>query len=176
MSDEKKVTVADRLRVKVNPEYDHDEPPESQEFAYVNPVALNNDLIKIANEMLALADASVAAQKKVVKAKLEKRKLERELEGIEEDLLRDDALSPSEAKSLKTIQAAVARRAKENDKLAKIAQLRVSIAQLEDVIETQHATVSIAKLYWDTADRLGDNIKIHLSYVKRDRELSRYGT
>lgn len=160
----------DRMRIVTNPHFDLEIDPSENEFAYVNPVALNNDLIKLANEMITLAEAKVEAIKAIQKLKLERKKLERALDDLEQQLLRDDPLSPSEAKSLKTIAAAAARRAKESGHLATIDELRAKIRAVEDQIDKHDAIIRTSDIYWDTAERVSENIKTHLSFVKDEKK------
>lgn len=159
-------------QIPVNPYFNLDGDPHDNEFAYVNPVALNNQLIVLANEQLTLAQVRVSAERGITRLKLELRKVERDIEDLEETLLRDEPLSPSEAKSLKTIAAAVARRVKEAGKEAAFATLRQSARAYADEIERASALVARARIYSDTAMNVSDNIKTHLSYVKSEREKS----
>lgn len=170
-----KVPIATRLRVRVNPEYDHEVDPEENEVAYVNPVALNNDLVRLGNEMPVLAEARVNALRSISKLRLSKRKVERQLEDLEEELLRDDPLSSTEAKSLKTISAAVALRVKKVGNTTH-PELRKQIRVFEDQIDEQESIAKSAQLYWETAEKICENIKTHLSYVKDEKRRSGYGT
>lgn len=159
-------TVAARMRIPVNPEFDLEADPHENEYQYVNPVQLNNQLIVLANEQVSLAQVRVAAEREIVALKLDKRKLERKLEDLEEALLRDNPLSPSEAKSLKTIGAAVARRVKEAGNEAVFAELRDQIRDLEDKTDEQLGLAARSRIYSDTAYNVSENIKTHLSFVK----------
>ena len=165
----KKPTPSDRMRVRTNPHYQMDVDPTEQEWAYVNPVQLNNDLITIANELLTLAEASAHAVRANQRLRLDKRKLERAQEDFETDLLAKDPLAPSEAKSLKTIAAAIERRVQQQQLSAIVSTRREQIRALEDEIDQNDATIRAAKLYYDAGEKVSDNITVHLSWVKDER-------
>lgn len=169
MAASKKVSPADRMRVRTNPAYDSEVDPTEQEWAYVNPVQLNNDLITIGNEMLSLAEVSVNATRENQRLRLEMRKLEREQDDFEKHLLATDPLAPSEAKSLKTIAAAIERRVQQQGLSDQVQARLDKIRQYEDAIDRNETTIRLSKLYWDTAEKLSDNIKTHLAYVKAER-------
>lgn len=162
-------TVGARLRIRVNPAFDLERDPSAQDAVYVDPDALNNDLITIANEMVRLAEIEVAAMQENKQLRLRKRKLERILTEFETRLMAEDPLSPTEAKSLKLTAAAVLRRVADGGYTAWVEQRRTRLAQLENRIAENAETIQMAKLYWETAERLSDNIKTHLAYVKEER-------
>lgn len=162
---------ATKLGVPVNPAYDFDREPQDNEFAYVNPVTLNNHQILLANEMARLADVCVAAMRANAANRKEKRLAERELRDREEGLLAETPLTATEAKNLQTTNAAIVRRAQEVPAVwQQIQELRQLIRQYEDAIDDNEALIERAQLYWKTADRMGEAIKTHLSYVKDDRK------
>lgn len=163
------------MRLRTNPDYDLAIDASEQEWAYVNPVQLNNDIITIANEMLTLAEASVAAQTANKRLRLNKKKLEREADDFEAKLLAHDPLSPSEAKSLKTIAAAIERRVQQGQYHAEVEARRAKTRELEDKIDHNETIVKTADLYWRTADKVMDGIKTHLAYAKHERQNGRYG-
>lgn len=172
MSDQaqpKNITPADRMRIRTNPHYQLDVDPTEQEWAYVNPVQLNNDLITIGNELLTLAELSALAIKDNRRLRLGKRKLEREQEDFETRLIAEDPLSPSEAKSLKTIAAAIQRRVQQQQLTQEVSDRITKIRTLEDEIERNDTIIKTAKLYYDAGDKVCDNITVHLSYVKDER-------
>lgn len=152
--------------IPVNPNYDTDVPPEDQEFAYVNPVTLNVHQIELANEMARLADVEVKAKRDAVAHRLEKKKLERQVRDLEEALLANDPLKPTEAKNLQTTAAAIRRRAIAAEQWDTLTALRQQIHALEDLIETADGLVDRARVYWTTAQHMNDAIKTHLAYVK----------
>lgn len=159
-------SLAPQMRILTNPQFDDSVDPQENEFAYVNPVRLNNDLIKLANHMLTLAEAKVEAVKAVKKARFQKRKLQREQDDLERQLLRDQPLAPSEAKSLKTIAAATMRRVQAEGFDQAWAAREAEIRACEDVIDHQDTIIETSTIYWDTADKMTESIKTHLSYVK----------
>lgn len=166
----KKETPADRMRVRTNPAFDQDLDPQEQEWAYVNPVALNNDLVKIGNEMLTLASAMVQAINDNKKLRLEKKKLQRLQDDFETGLLASDPLNPSEGKNLKSTAAAIARRVKQGQHSALVEERTKKIREYEDGIERNEDIIKTAKIYWDTAEKLSENLKTHLSWVKDERK------
>lgn len=169
MVEEKKETPATRMKIKTNPAFDPDTDPTEQEWAYVNPVALNNDLIVIANEMLTLAEYTVQAINENKGYRLSRRKLQREQDDFETKLLAEDPLNPAEGKNLKTTAAALERRITQGQH-SKVTEDRVKrIREYEDAIERNDDIIKTAKIYWDTAERISDNIKTHLSFVKDEK-------
>jgi hypothetical protein len=160
----------DNLKIRVNPAYDPLVDPTEQEWAYVNPVALNNDLISIANEMLVLAEAQATAIKENQEYRLAKKKLARLIDRYEVKLLAKDPLAPSEAKSLKTIAAAIARRTYEGGWEEWLTKQQDKLEELEDLIDENEATIKRARLYWETGDKISGNIQTHLSFVKDERK------
>lgn len=169
MEKEKKETPATIMRIRTNPAFVDDVDPTEQEWAYVNPVALNNDLITIANEMLTLAEASVGAINANKTFRLERKKLQRAQDDFETSLLAIDPLNPAEGKNLKTTAAAIERRIKQGQYSAEVDARVKRIRELEDAIDRNDDIIKTAKFYWDTADKVSDNIKTHLSFVKDER-------
>lgn len=170
MTETTKETPADRMRIRTNPAFDKDVDPQDQEWAYVNPVALNNDLITIGNEMITLAEAMVGCIKENQRYRLDKKKLQRAQDSLEVRLLSEDQLNPSEGKNLKTTAAAIAKRVKEKQFSKEVADRMSKIEQLEDAIERNEEIIKTAKIYWDSAERLSDNIKTHLSWKKDEKK------
>jgi hypothetical protein len=163
----------ERIKIPVNPTYDLEVDPSENEFAYVNPVSLTNQLIVLANEGITLAEIRTGAERKIAELKLERRKVERAIEDLEERLLRDEPLSPSEAKSLKTIGAAVARRVLQAGEQETFETLRGKLRALDDQIEQQQQLANRSRIYTDTVEQVSENIKTALSYIKRELDASR---
>jgi hypothetical protein len=166
----KKESPADRMRIRTNPAFDKTVEPQEQEWAYVNPVALNNDLITIGNEMISLAEVMVACIKENQRYRLDKKKLQREQDSLETRLLSEDQLNPSEGKNLKTTAAAIAKRIKDHQFTTIVSNRMANIEHLEDLIEKNEEIIKTAKIYWDSAERLSDNIKTHLSWKKDEKK------
>jgi hypothetical protein len=157
------------MRIHVNPDYDLSKPPEDNDFQYVNPVALNNEIVTISNEMLTLAEAQAEAVRKKVKANLELSKAKRTLEQLEQVILSVNPLTATESKSLKTIATAIAVRAHEQGKVEELSAVQGQIAALEDIVTELEAVERVAQLYWKTGEALCESIKTHLAFVKADQ-------
>lgn len=166
----KKETPADRMKIRTNPAFDKNVDPQEQEWAYVNPVALNNDLITIGNEMISLAEIMVGCIKENQQLRLDKKKLQRKQDDFETKLIAEDELSPSEGKNLKTTAAAIAKRVKQRQFGTEVSDRLEKIRQLEDQIDKNEEIIKSAKLYWDTAERVSENIKTHLSWKKDEKK------
>lgn len=165
----KKLSPAAIMRIQTNPSYQLDVDPTEQEWAYVNPVQLSNDLITIANELLVLAEANAEAIKSNQRLRLDRKKLEREQDDFETSLLAKDPLNPSEAKSLKTIAAAIERRVQQGQLTAPVVARRAKLREFEDQIDRNDAIIKAAKLYWDTGVQVSTNLTVKLSWEKDER-------
>jgi hypothetical protein len=170
MSTSQSPTFAESLSIRVNPEYDHDADPESQEFAYWNPVAATNDLIKLANAALEVTQAITDAMRKRTTLRAQLREVERDIEELENHVLCAEPLAPTEAKTLKTVSAALSRRYVSQgyedaarELLRKRDSLEAEISKMTDRIDAGHA--------WNkTNERVSDNIKTALSFFKDERK------
>lgn len=170
MSTESKVTkLADELKIRVNPHYDHDVNPDENEFQYWNPVSATNDLIKLANSTLDIAQRVSDSMRRKTRIKADKRELQAQMDSIERELLVKVPLTASEAKSLKLISAAVERRAVEEKRAEELDELREQIAQLElDELE-EETTISNGKMWLEVSKQMSENIKNALSFYKEER-------
>jgi hypothetical protein len=170
MSTDKASSFANTLRIRVNPVYDHEADPESQEFAYWNPVSATNDLIKLANAALETTQVITDAMRKRTMLKIQLRAIEGELETLEHTVLVAEPLSPTEAKTLKTVAAALERRFESQgyqDAAHSLQHKRNAvlneITKLDDRISAGHE--------WNkTNERVSDNIKTALSFFKDERK------
>lgn len=163
-------SIADRLKIQVNPEFDHEAEPEDQPVAYVNPVRLNNDLIRLSNQLVLFAEERARLIGRRTKLRHQRRSIETARESRERVLLRDTPLSPAEAKSLKTIEAAVARRAQLSGEEAQFAAWDAELGTIEAELDKIEAAMDVYSVYAHTTERMTDNIKSHLSYVKAERQ------
>lgn len=165
-----KKTLYEELRIRVNPRFDHDIEPEENEFAYWNPVSATNDLIKLANSTLEITQAITDAMRERTQLHIELRQVSREIEEVENHVQVEDPLTPTEAKTLKTIAAALQRRVSMqgyDEHMKKLRDRKDSISdridKLDDRIEAGHA--------WNkTGERVSDNIKTALSFYKDERK------
>lgn len=170
MSQSAKRPLAEELRVRVNPEFDHEIEPEQNAFAYWNPVSATNDLIKLANAALEITQAITDAMRERTQLKVELRQVNRQLEDLENLVLVDDPLTPTEAKTLKTVAAALERRFQVQGYEEGARTLRDKrdtltdrIMKLDDRIEAGHA--------WNkTNERVSDNLKTALAFYKDERK------
>ena len=167
-------SITDRLWVYTNPEYDQALEPEDQAAGSVNPVRLNNDLIRLSNELLLFAGEKAALLAERTTLRFQKRKLKAARDARERSLMRDTPLSPAESKSLKTIDAAVARRAQLAGEDAQFEAWEVEESQLEKRLLHIEGQFEIYDTYAHTAEKMLDAIKSHLSYTKWDREAGRH--
>lgn len=170
MSEGKKRRLADELRVRVNPEYDHDVDPEENPYQFWNPVTATNDLVRLANAALEITQAITDAMQERTKVEVALREVTRELEMLEHNLLVDNPLSPTEAKTLKTVAAAVQSRAHMSGHFDQLQSLRERQAQCEDRILLLKERIDAGHAWNKTNERVSDNLKTALSFYKDERK------
>jgi hypothetical protein len=161
--------LAEELKVRVNPHYDHDVDPEQNEFGFWNPVSVTNDLVKLANAVLEVTQEISVKTEERQRQKKDRRKAERRLESIESELLADDKLSPTEAKTLKTVAAAIHARARKSIHAPEYEALTIQLGDLEERIGTLDAELDVLHEWNKTAEKIGDNLKTALSFYKDER-------
>lgn len=167
--------LSQELRIRVNPTYDHDVAPEENEFQYWNPVSATNDLIKLANAALDTAQRISDSMRAKTELATEKRELENLLDSLERELLVKEPPSASEAKSLKLINAAIERRAKEQGKERELKELRNELQVLESDMEREQSVIDTGFMWLKANERMSDNIKSALSFYKDERRRNEYG-
>lgn len=169
MTTEAKRKLVDDLRIRVNPGFDHDVDPEENEFAYWNPVTATNDLIKLANAALEITQAITDAMQEKTQLEVELRKMTRELDDLENKMLVDEPLSPTEAKTLKTVAAALERRFASSGYADAAHDLRAKRDALSDRIVKLQNRIDAGHTWNKTNERVSDNIKVALSFYKDER-------
>jgi hypothetical protein len=167
MSDSKKLS--DDLRIRVNPEFDHEADPDANEFAFWNPVSATNDLIKLANAALEITQAVTDAMQERTRLKIDLRNAERDLEALERAVMVSEPLSPTEAKSNKTISGALQRRFESEGYAESVGELRAKRDRLEDRIEKLQDRIDAGHFWLKTNERVSDNVKTALAFYKDER-------
>ena len=161
---------AEKLKIKVNPHYDHDIPPEENEFTYWNPVSANNDLMKLANAAIDITQQSTQAMRERTTARAKLRETRWKREQIERKLLAGEPLKPAEAKTLKTVGAAVLARAwADPDKAAALSGYEETEEKLEREVETLSGKIDEWQTWLKTVEQVSDNIKTALAFYKDER-------
>lgn len=162
--------LADDLRVPVNPLYDHDVDPEENPYQFWNPVSATNTLVVLANAALEVAQAvndEMAARTATWRRKKE---VEKEIERLEQRLIVKDPLTPTEAKTIKLVSAAVWRRAIDQG----VEEALQALYDERDALDEQHHEHDErieAGLMWNkTNEKVSDNIKTALSFYKDERK------
>jgi hypothetical protein len=161
--------MSDRLRIAVNPNYDHDD-PDSNEFGYWNPVTATNDLIRLANAALDIAQSISDARHTRVTLKQQLRELERQLDELERRVLNQDPLSPTEAKTLKTVAAAVYRRFDAHGIVDQAKALQDQMAVVVDQLDHLDDRIETGHMWLKTNSQVSDNIQTALSFYKDERK------
>jgi uncharacterized coiled-coil DUF342 family protein len=164
-----KKTLYEQLRLRVNPEFDHDIEPEDNQFAYWNPVSATNDLIKLANSTLEITQAITDAMRERTKLTIALREVSRELEDVENTVMVQEPLSPTEAKTLKTISAALERRFETQGYVDHVRKLKDKRDKLNDEIEKLDDRIEAGHAWNKTSERVSDNLKTALSFFKDER-------
>jgi len=162
-------SLADELRVRVNPEYDHDADPDQNEFAFWNPVSATNDLIKLANAALDITQAITDAMQERTRLKIELKNVERDIEALERAVMVSDPFTPTEAKSNKTIAGALQRRFEDQGYAEAIGTLRTRRDKFEDRIEKLQDRIDAGHFWNKTNERVSDNVKTALAFYKDER-------
>jgi hypothetical protein len=170
MTESKKRRLVDELRVRVNPEYDHEVDPVENPYEYWNPVTATNDLVKLANATIEITQVIADAMRERTRAELSLRKVNRELEVLEHSLLVDHPLSPTEAKTLKTVAAAVQSRVYTAGIVAEFQTLRTLQAQQEDLLLTLQERIDVGHAWNKATERVSDNLKTALAFYKDERK------
>lgn len=173
MSERRKLS--EELKIRVNPNYDHEAGPEGNEIQYWNPVSATNDLIKLANAALETAQRISDSMRAKTELSTEKREVENDLEKLERELLVKEPPTASEAKSLKLINAAVERRAQEQGRNEELNQLRDELRSIEADMEKEQSVIDKGFMWLKANERMSDNIKSALSFYKDERRRNEYG-
>ncbi len=158
-----------KLKIPVNPEYDHDVDPEENPYVYWNPVSAVNDLIKLANAAIEVSQNISDWQGKKASLEVELRSVTREIEALERFLIRDSPLSTSESKTLKTVDAAVESRAVASGHYGTLEELRNKEASLKSRILVLKEKIDCGYNWNKTNERVSDNIKTALAFYKDER-------
>lgn len=165
-----KQSLAAELRIRVNPEYNHEVDPEENEFAFWNPVSATNDLIRHANAALDITQALSDALQERTKLKIQLKNVERDIEALERAVMVADPLTPTEAKSNKTISAALQRRYEHQGYEEAVGELRTQRDTLEDRLEKLQERIDAGHFWNKTLERISDNIKTALAFYKDERK------
>lgn len=166
----KKRRLADELKVRTNPEYDHDVDPEENPYVFWNPVTATNDLIRLANAGLEITQAISDARQERAQLEMQSRTTTREIERRENALLIADPLSASEAKTLKTVAAAIQGRAYASGASEVLEALYNQKNALEDRILELKDQIDIGHDWNKTNERVSDNLRTALSFFKDERK------
>lgn len=164
-----KPTLSDQLRIRVNPEFDHDVDPDANDAAYWNPVSAVNDLIKLANAALEITQMVTDTMRERTKVQVELKNVERDIESLERHVVVEDPLTPTEAKSNKTIAAALQRRYEHQGYEDRVSELRTKRDNLEDQLYKLQSRIEAGHTWNKTNERVSDNLKVALSFYKDER-------
>lgn len=162
--------LADELRLRVNPHFDHGIDPEENEFAFWNPVSATNDLVKLANAALDIAQVVSDSMSEKVQVRVRRKELERQIDDIEKRLLVNDPPSPSETKTSKLVAAAIERRALDSGQIEALVSLRDDLNKLERRELELEAQVDAGLMWAKTNEKVSENIKTALAFYKDERK------
>ena len=162
------------LLVPTNEEYSFAEDPDEQ-LSYVNPVTLNNLLIKYANAAVEVTSKIVVLKKAKVELDITIRELKQDIADLESDILQENEGSANDHKNLKAQAAFVRKKAKETGRFDTLAELeqRLEAAEIERM--KKQLAIENASSTLDLIDQLSQNVQTHLSFVKNEmRHTGRY--
>lgn len=168
-SHEHKSSMADQLKVRVNPEFDHEIDPEQNEFAYWNPVSAVNDLVRLANAALDITQSITDDMQERMRLQQTLRELNRQLDTVENHVLVEDPLTPTEAKTLKTVSAALERRFVSQGYSEEVAKVKAERDKVADKIAKLDDRIDAGHVWNKTNERVSDNIKTALAFYKDER-------
>lgn len=160
------------LLVPTNSRYSFTTDPAEQ-TAYVNPLTLNNLLIKYANAAVTITDKLIGFKKAKVELDIEVRETRQALEDMESDILQESEGSANDHKNLKAQAAFVRKRAKETGRYEDLKGLEKKLAELETGRLRKQVDVESAAHTLDIIDQLSQNVQTHLSYVKNEMKHTR---
>ena len=160
-----------RLTIPVNPKYDFDLDPAEQEGTYVNPVTLNNSLIRYANTAATLVQQLTVAKKERLETNLRIRAAKQQLDDLEYDLLME---TPKAAKqTLKIQETEIRRKAKELGSYDYMKELENDLHKLTDSKLILDVKIENLVSALDLVEQLSQNVQTHLSFIKTEMRQSR---
>lgn len=161
--------MADDLRLPTNPHYDHDVEPEQNEFAFWNPVSATNTLILLANAALEVAQAVNDEMSARTATWRRKKDIEKQIDAVEQQLIVKDPLTPTEAKTLKLVSAAIWRRAMDQGVTEQLQALYDERDRLEEEHHAHDERIEAGLMWNKTNEKVSDNVKSALSFYKDER-------
>lgn len=164
--------LADDLRVPVNPLYDHDVDPEENPYQFWNPVSATNTLIVLANAALEVSQAVSDEMAARTQTWRRKKEVEKEIDRLEQQLIVNDPLTPTEAKTNKLVAAAVWRRAIDQGMQETLQDLYAERDRLEELHHEHDERIDAGLMWNKTNERVSDNVKTALSFYKDERKRS----
>lgn len=169
-------SLARELRVPTNPQYDHDAAPEENEFAFWNPVTATNKLVMLANSDLELTEAVADAMRQRNGHRLLLEEAERELEGLERELLATQPLGNAESKNNKTTAAAVYARAVDTGRKAAYDALQTRVATHRTAVTKLTGQIDRWMAWIQASERVGRHLQTALSFWKAEYGRAGRGT
>ena len=159
--------MADSLRIPVNPAYDFARAPEDQ-AAYVNPVRLNDYVIRLANTALRLGVRIDALSRDLAAAKAALQTAEHALEDFQQDLLVRYPPNSLATKSNRLLDRFIRQQVEQENlgdewraRLTALRAARRQVDQLELELDGARALAQTIKV-------AGEQIQTHLSFVKAE--------
>lgn len=164
-----KQKLAEKLKLRTNPDYDHSLDPDVDQPAFWSPITATNDLVKLANAALDVAQAVNDAMARKTRVTIEHRQVRRQIEQLEKELIYADPLTPTEAKTVKLVEAAVYRRAEAAGRMDEYEALLTEQQGLEDIILECEAHIENGLMWNKVNQNVSENIKTALSFYKDEK-------
>jgi hypothetical protein len=156
------------ITIPTNPDYDPEHDPSLQ-AELANPVRVNNSQILFTNALLAVTQEHIELLDDVIKIKLELKDARRQREKLVRQVLREHPPSSgNDTKTLKLIEAYVARIAFGKPIEQLLDSLEVTIEELEDDLERKQDEIKQCELKVFAIRQASQNSMTFLSYVKAD--------
>ncbi len=164
------------LLIPTHPDVDPDEDQGAEATDLANPVTVNNRQVLFANEAIRIAQRHVGLNRQILKLKLELKVTRRAHEKIVRRVLTEfPPERVSDTKTLKLVDAYVARVADRARVSEELALLENEQARLEDEIMKKEAEAENQQLAMSAIKLASQNAMTFLSYVKDEARRSKFG-
>lgn len=160
-------TLAQRLDIPVNPEYQWGHNPELQ-AEYVNPVELSNRTILYANAYIAITSKLVESLKELGIAKTEKTNAETALQDFEQDLLCNNPPTAGDNKNIATLNSYILRTVSEYDSTTEYKQLKANVSLAESALIDAQTKIEVHRANLNSVEHACQQIQTHLSFIKAE--------
>lgn len=162
------------LKIPVHPHYKLGDAPEGQ-TQYVNPVTLNNYLIRAVNSHGTIVDMISGVNRVLGKLRAELADADASVEDLEKEMQMEHPAPTNDRKSNKLLEAYLMR-------IAHTSGYMDSYRSLKELVRTKKREIGLQEVEKDVLFQelqhiklMSENIKTHLSYVKQETQAALRG-